>query len=98
MIGKFFAKLFSSASSDAEKSAPATAPVEHKGFLIHAEPRQEGGQWQIAGRITREKDGEIREETFIRADKCVSKDEADAMCLRKGQQIINEQGERLFSN
>jgi hypothetical protein len=33
----------------------------------------------------------------VRADRFASQDEAADMALKKGQQIVNEQGDRVFS-
>ncbi|WP_246270372.1 HlyU family transcriptional regulator [Hongsoonwoonella zoysiae] len=95
-LGKIFAGLFGGKSGE---SAPGSGiTVEHKGFTIRPTPRQADGQWQVVGVISRDVDGETREETFIRADKCASADEAVEVTLRKGRQIIDEQGMRLFSS
>jgi len=78
-------------------SSPALAgPVktlEYKGYLIEAVPYKDGGQWQLAGRIS--KDG--RQHNFVRADKFTSKDEAADIALAKGQLIIDQSGDRIFN-
>jgi hypothetical protein len=89
----FWKKLFSSSSSDEEKSA---ASAEHKGFAIEAQPYKENGQWQLAGSIAKEIDGVRREHRFVRADRFSSKDEAAELALSKARQIIDEQGDKLF--
>ncbi len=94
-LGKLITGLFGGGSS--APGSPAAQAVEHKGFTILPTVRNAEGQWQIVGVISKEIDGELREETFIRADKCVSSDEAIEMTVRKGRQIIDEQGDRLFS-
>lgn len=93
-IGSWLSRLFG--SGDTEAAAPDVPTVEHKGFTIRPTPRQSEGQWQVAGVISREIDGTIFEEVFIRADKCGSSEEAIEITLRKGRQIIDEQGDRLF--
>ncbi|MXN63376.1 hypothetical protein GR183_00535 [Stappia sp. GBMRC 2046] len=98
-LGKIISGLFggSGGASGSDAGPGSGISVEHKGFTIRPTPRQADGQWQVVGVISREIDGELREETFIRADKCASADEAVEMTLRKGRQIIDEQGMRLFS-
>ena len=89
----FLKSLFGGSKSVA---AAATARAEHKGFVIEATPYREGGQFQLAGVISREIGGARKEHRFVRADKFGDKDEAAARALDKGRQLIDEQGERLF--
>jgi hypothetical protein len=80
-------------------NAPAkvTAEIEHEGFTIRAEPyRADGGQYQTAGTVLKEVDGETREHKFVRADRFASLDDATSFSLQKGRQIVDEQGERVF--
>lgn len=96
----FLKRLFglgSSEQSPAESgSAAAAKEIEHKGFLIKATPFKEGGQFQTCGVITKDVGGTLREHRFIRADRFPSMDDAVEVAIRKGQQMIDEQGERLF--
>lgn len=91
----FWKKLFSS-SSEPEAPAKAVATAEHKGFVIEAMPYKEQGQWQLAGVISKDVNGERKEHRFIRADRFTDRDEAAQLALSKARQIIDEQGERLF--
>ncbi len=81
------------ASGGAPKSLKS---AEHKGFTIEAQPYKEGGQFQLAGVISKEVDGARKEHRFVRADRFTSIDEAADFAISKGRQIIDEQGERLF--
>jgi len=95
----FLKRLFGLGSSDdaTGSSAPAAAKeVEHKGFLVKATPFREGGQFQTCGVISKEIGGVLREHRFIRADRFAALDDAVDVSIRKGQQMIDEQGERLF--
>lgn len=69
---------------------------EYEGYLIKARLMREGGEYQIAGVIEKDIDGELRSHSFIRADKYASKDDCIAATLGKGRQIIKEQGRLLF--
>ena len=90
----FFKKLF---GGGGEAAAPKAAKsAEHKGFTIEARPYKEGGQFQLAGVISKEIDGVRKEHKYVRADRFTSLDEAAEIALVKGRQIIDEQGERLF--
>jgi hypothetical protein len=90
----FFKKLF---GGGGEAAAPKAArSAEHKGFTIEARPYKEGGQFQLAGVISKEIDGVRKEHKYVRADRFTSLEEAAEIALVKGRQIIDEQGERLL--
>jgi hypothetical protein len=91
----FFKKLFGGGSSDSSAPKPGKQ-AEHKGFTIEAQPYKEGGQFQLAGMISKDIDGVRKEYRFVRADRFTSEDEAADFALSKGRQIIDEQGERMF--
>lgn len=97
----FFKKLFGGGSSNEEAGGQAEAKsmkeVEHKGFMIRATPFKAEGQFQTCGVITKEVGGVMKEHRFIRADRFASIDDAVDVAIRKGQQVIDEQGERIFS-
>lgn len=91
----FWNKLFGGGSNAAAPSVDAQE--EHEGFVIKATPMKAGGEYQIAGTIEKEIDGELKSYSFIRADKFSNKEDAAAATLGKGRQIIKEQGRTLFS-
>ena len=85
-------------SKEPERGAVATAKeAEHKGFIIRATPYKDGGQYQTAGTIVKEIGGEMKEHKFVRADRFSTLEEAADLSLSKGRQIIDEQGEKIFS-
>ena len=49
-----------------------------------------------AGVVSKEIDGVLKEHRFVRADRFAALDDAVDVSLRKGQQIVDEQGERIF--
>lgn len=71
-------------------------PVEYKGFLIYQEALSEGGQYRIAGRITKEIDGEVKTHRFIRSDVLASESDANEFMLKKAQMFIDQMGENIF--
>jgi len=71
-------------------------PVEHKGFRITATPYKADGQFQTCGVISKTVDGVEKQHRFVRADRFSSATEAADMALKKGVQIVNEQGDRVF--
>jgi len=95
----FFKRLFGGGSKSSDNAGGERTVgdvVEHKGFSIRATPFKEGGQYQTCGVISKEIDGVIKEHRFIRADRFQSEDAAADIAIRKGMQIIDEQGDRIF--
>lgn len=95
----FLKKLFGVGGStqDAPASAKPAKTVEHKGFTVAATPyKAEGGQYQTCGVVSKEVGGVMKEHRFIRADRFAALDDAVDISLKKGIQIVDEQGERMF--
>lgn len=97
MISKLLSKLFGGGGERGAADTPAAA-TEYKGFSIHPTPKNTGSHWQVSGVIAREADGQRREESFIRADTCTSRDEAVDMTVRKAKQIIDERGAKFLAD
>lgn len=76
--------------------ARAAAPVEFEGFTIIATPRAVSGGWSTEGLIRKTIVDEVREVTFIRADICMSEQDAVAAAEGKARKIINERGDKMF--
>ncbi|MGR5094430.1 HlyU family transcriptional regulator [Vibrio maritimus] len=89
----FFSKLFGGGKAPQPKEVE---PVEYKGFLIYQEAIAENGQYRIAGRITKEVDGELKEHKFIRSDVLGSESDANELMLNKAQMFIDQMGESIF--
>ncbi|ELG5189162.1 transcriptional regulator [Vibrio vulnificus] len=90
-----FSRLFgSSKNSEANKEVE---PIEHKGFLIYAESLQEGGQYRVAGRITKEVKGELKSHRFIRSDVLASEADANELMVKKAQMFIDQMRGEIFS-
>jgi hypothetical protein len=88
----FLKRLFGGGASN---PAPA-ASREYKGYTITAAPMKEGGQFRLAGVISKESGGVAREHRFIRADLFSSKDEAVQFAFMKGELIIDQSGDAIF--
>ena len=73
------------------------AAREHKGFAILATPMSEGGQWRLAGTISKEVGDVMKEHKFIRADLFSSKDEAIQYTFAKAELIIDQSGDSIFN-
>lgn len=92
----FWKKLFGGGEAPAGISE-AGPQEEYKGFIIRAALQRVGSEFQLAGSIEKEIDGAVRRHDFVRADRFSSKDEAQSFALTKGRQIIDEQGDGIFS-
>ncbi|WP_269930530.1 HlyU family transcriptional regulator [Aminobacter sp. HY435] len=94
----FLKRLFGGGGAGAEPAATAVAKeIEYKGFLVKATPYKEGGQFQTCGVVSKDVGGVVREHKFIRADRFAALDDAVEVSLTKGRQLVDEQGERMFS-
>lgn len=94
----FWKKIFGGGSSDSSAGGEAAGPhEEYKGFTIRASLMPAGSEYQLSGSIEKEVGGELKRHDFVRADRFSSKDEAQSFTLAKGRQIIDEQGEAVFS-
>lgn len=91
----FWKSLFGGKSATDAPTGPVRT-VEHEGFLIEASPMRDGDQFIVAGTISKEISGERRVHKFIRADRCPGIDDAVEMTIRKGRQIIEQSGDRMF--
>jgi hypothetical protein len=94
----FLKRLFGIGGGDADAgdASPAGNAIDHNGFKIQATPYKAEGQFQTCGVISKEIDGVVKEHRFVRADRFAALDDAVEVSLRKGQQIVDEQGERIF--
>lgn len=95
----FFKKLFGGGNAGAAASADvaSSAPNEvYKDIEIRCAPQSEGGQWRIAGTLTKTIDGEQVTRRFLRADLLASKDEAVSVTLSKAKMIIDQNGPSLW--
>lgn len=71
-------------------------PVDYKGFQITPAPQRQGSGWNTAGTIVKDFPEGAKEHRFIRVDTHPSRDDAIAFSIIKAQQIIDEQGDRIF--
>jgi hypothetical protein len=87
----FWSKWFGGGEASGP-DAKVLKSLEYKGFMIEARPFKDGGQWQLAGEIS--KDGKSHK--FIRADKFSDVNDAADIALSKGQLIVDQSGDRMF--
>jgi hypothetical protein len=96
----FLKKLFGGGGGSngaAQSGGGALGQEEYKGFKITAIEMRVGSEYQLAGTIEKDVGGEMRSYQFVRADRISSKDDLVAFTLAKGRQIVDEQGEGVFS-
>lgn len=97
MIG-FLKNLFGGKSDGSATGGKTDAAetVEYKGHRIRPAPFAAGSQYQTAGFIEKDIDGVTKSYRFVRVDKHASRDDAVSLTVIKGQQIIDEQGDRIY--
>ncbi|MGE3914407.1 MAG: HlyU family transcriptional regulator [Hyphomicrobiaceae bacterium] len=76
--------------------AKAVRETEHKGYRIEAMPYAEAGQFQVAGVISKEVGGAVKQHRFVRADRFGTLEDAAEFALTTGRQNIDQQGDRIF--
>ncbi len=99
-MASFFKDLWTRFSGEGKSGSSHEAPaeaVEYKGFRIRPAPYSSKGQYQTAGIIEKDFPEGMKEHRFVRAETHPSKDDAAAFAIAKGRQIIDEQGDRIFS-
>ena len=94
----FLKKLFGGSDLPAEPAASkASKQIDYNGFTIKATPYKEGGQWQTCGTVSKTVDGAVKEHRFVRADRFSDEASAADHAIMKGQQIVDQMGERVFN-
>jgi hypothetical protein len=76
--------------------AKAADSVEYNGYIIRPAPRRQAAGWLTAGTISKQFPDGSKEHQFIRADTNANWHDAVEFCVRKGKQIVDEQGDRIF--
>jgi hypothetical protein len=94
----FWKNLFGGGGgSDSKSIEPAVVAEEaYKGFTVKSLIMPVGSEYQLAGLIEKEIDGELKSYKFVRADRFSSKEDVVSFALAKGRQIIDEQGEGIY--
>lgn len=97
MVG-FLKKLFGGGSSANVDTASLKPNEVYKGVEIRANPmKADGGQWRIAGTLTKHINGETAVRQFVRADLVQNRDEAITSSVSKAKLIIDQNGESVWS-
>jgi hypothetical protein len=77
---------------------PAEASIEYNGATITPAPEKVPGGWRLAGTISKEIGGERRVHQLVRADTSPDREAIVAMMLVKAKRLLDEQGDRLFTD
>ncbi len=88
----WISRLFGGSGDTPKRGATETI----EGYRVTPEPQPRDGQFQTAGIIERGDGDSLQSHRFIRADLHPSFEQACSHSLQKAEQIIREQGERLF--
>jgi hypothetical protein len=91
-------RSFFGGGSASGKATPAASAVEYQGYRITPAPQRQASGWNTAGVISKEFPDGVKEHNFVRVDTHTTKDDAVSFSITKAQQIIDEQGDRIFRN
>ncbi len=93
----FWKSLFGGGNSASKTIEPAVVAEEsYKGFTVKSLIMPVGSEYQLAGLIEKEVDGELKSYKFVRADRFSSKEDVVSFTLAKGRQVIDEQGDGIY--
>ncbi|PJG57941.1 HlyU family transcriptional regulator [Aeromonas cavernicola] len=94
MLKTLFKALFPGQPS----ARAAITPTEYNGYLIYPEPIAEGGQYRLAGRITKELNGVLLTHRFIRSDLFTNPADAERFMVQKAHTFIDQMGDQMFES
>lgn len=89
----FLKKLFGGGGG----SAPDAPKEDYNGYHITLTPISESDGYRVCALIEKEIEGELKTHKMVRADTVQGLEAAQAASLRKAQQVIDEQGDRIFT-
>ena len=97
MLSKLKAMLSRVATDGVAPEAAALSEVEYKGYRIRPTPYRNNGQYQVSGTIQKDTPEGVKEHKFVRADTYSNLDDATAFVIMKAKQLIDQQGDRMFT-
>ena len=77
--------------------SPPIEAIEYKGYRIRPAPYRNNNVYQNAGTIEKDTPEGVKEHRFVRADTYHNRDDAIAFTISKAKQIIDQQGDRIFT-
>jgi len=81
----------------AESDEPNAPAIEYQGYRIRPTPYRTESQYQTAGIIEKNFLDGPKQHRFVRADTHHNRDDAIAFAITKAKQIIDMQGDRMFT-
>ena len=97
ILGGFLRRL-TGGGDDEAAAAPVGPAIEYNGYTIQPAPRRERGQWLTAGVISKDFPEGSKSQHFVRAETHAGPEQASAFAVVKAKQIIDERGDRLFTD
>ncbi len=99
ILGGFLRRLTGGGDEDAGGSGAAAGPaMAYNGYTIQPAPRRDRGQWLTAGMISKDFPDGPKSQYFVRAETHASPDLASEFAVTKAKQIIDERGDKLFTD
>lgn len=96
-ISDFLNRIFGGSRGDALPQENPEEFVDYKGFQIRPQPRRDNDSWNVAGTIRKETEDGPQAHYFLRADSAASREAAVELTVMKAKQMIDLEGERLFT-
>ncbi|MCJ8322974.1 MAG: hypothetical protein HRU29_02730 [Rhizobiales bacterium] len=95
----FFKKLFGRSKQNKSTADGVDKIIGEETYLdytIQAIEMKQSGEYILAGIISKNIGDEVKTHKFIRADRLHGQEQAVSTTIKKGQQIIDQQGDSLF--
>ena len=94
----FFSRLMGGGGgADEGTQAPRLETVDYNGYRIRPAPYKAASGFQTAGVIEKDFPDGVKEHRFIRSETHPTRDGAAAFAIVKGREIIDQQGDRMFT-
>ncbi|GLS89205.1 transcriptional activator HlyU [Psychromonas marina] len=93
----FFSGLKSLFLGDSSGSAKTSETIKYNDFSIIPAPIREGGQYRVAGTITKGEGEALKTHKFIRSDVIDNRDECISLTIRKAKLAIDQSEDRIFN-
>lgn len=92
----FLSKIFGGTKKNQNNEPVILGDEDYKGYIIESLEMKQGSEFLLAGMISKTINDELKTKKFIRADRLHSKEQANDAALKKGKQIIDQEGDALF--
>ncbi len=99
ILGGFLRRLTGGGDGGDEGAAAPLGPaIDYSGYTIQPAPRRDRGQWLTAGEISKDFPDGPKSQYFVRAETHAGAESARDFAIVKAKQIIDERGDRLFTD